>query len=317
MTPKGLVIHVAAAAVFDTLGRVLISRRHEHVHQGGLWEFPGGKVEAGESVPAALARELREEVGIEVRRARPLIRVRHDYGDKAVLLDVWRVAEFDGEAHGREGQPLAWVMPDELSGYDFPAANGPIVAAVRLPEHYLITPEPGPDTGAFLQALAASLRRGISLVQLRAVSLSEADYLSLARRVSPLVHEHGARLLLNADPAFVTEVGADGVHLNGPRLRALAQRPLSEAYWVAASCHAAEDLARAAALGVDFALLSPVAATASHPEASPLGWEQFQALTDLAPFPVYALGGMTVTDAEPAFHYGAQGIAAIRGLWAD
>ena len=316
MTSKGSLIHVAAAAVFDAQGRVLIARRHEHAHQGGLWEFPGGKVEAGESVTAALARELHEEVGIDVRRARPLIRVRHDYGDKAVLLDVWRVSEFDGVAHGREGQPLVWVKPEELSNYDFPAANRPIVASVRLPEHYLITPEPCADIKAFLQALRASLERGISLVQLRAPSLSQDSYLSLARRVLPIASEHGARLLLNADPELVTEVGADGVQLSSARLRTLAHRPLSNDYWVAASCHSAEDMALAAAMKVDFALLSPVAATASHPEASPLGWERFRALTDAAPFPVYALGGMTAADTETSFFYGAQGVAAIRGLWA-
>jgi len=309
-------IHVAAAAVFDSQGRVLIARRHEHVHQGGLWEFPGGKVEVGESVAAALARELHEEVGIEVRHARPLIRVRHDYGDKAVLLDVWRVSEFDGEAHGREGQPLDWVAPDELPAYDFPAANRPIVAAVRLPEHYLITPEPGADIEAFLQALRASLRRGITLAQLRAKSLSRADYLSLAQRALPIARDHGTRLLLNADPELVMEAGADGVQLSSAQLRTLTKRPLSSDFWVGASCHSAEDLALAAALEVDFAVLSPVAATASHPEASPLGWARFQSLTDHAPFPVYALGGMTAADTETSFRYGAQGVAAIRGLWA-
>jgi 8-oxo-dGTP diphosphatase len=316
VTGETSLIHVAAAAVFDARGRVLIARRHEHRHQGGLWEFPGGKVETGESVTAALRRELQEEVGITVREARPLIRVRHDYGDKAVLLDVWRVDAFDGEAHGREGQPLAWVGPEALTGYDFPAANAPIVSAVRLPARYLITPEPDPDLEAFLATLAACLRRGISLVQLRAKTLSSSDYLQLARWVLPLCREHGARLLLNAEPQLAMEVGADGVHLTSARLRTLAARPLDRRHWVAASCHTAQDLAHAEAMGADFAVLSPVAATASHPETSPLGWERFQALSDGVALPVYALGGMRQDDLAMAFRHGAQGIAAIRGLWA-
>lgn len=134
-------IHVAAAVIRAVDGRVLIAKRPLDKHQGGLWEFPGGKVEAGESVEAALARELAEELGITVTAAQPLIQVRHDYPDKQVLLDVWQVLAFSGEPHGAEGQPLAWVEPAQLPGYSFPAANRPIVAAARLPDRYLITPD--------------------------------------------------------------------------------------------------------------------------------------------------------------------------------
>ena len=126
-------LHVAAGAIVGADGRILIARRAQHRHQGGLWEFPGGKVEDGEGVREALARELWEELHIEVEQARPLIQIRHRYPDKAVLLDVWRVGRFGGAPAGREGQPLAWAAPEALAGYDFPAANAPIVAAVRLP----------------------------------------------------------------------------------------------------------------------------------------------------------------------------------------
>jgi 8-oxo-dGTP diphosphatase len=134
-------VHVAAAVIRDGSGQILIARRADTQHQGGLWEFPGGKVEADESVEAALARELHEELGIVVGATRPLIKVRHDYPDKQVLLDVWEVSAFTGEPHGAEGQPLAWVSPRDLSDYEFPAANQPIVAAAKLPAQYLITPD--------------------------------------------------------------------------------------------------------------------------------------------------------------------------------
>jgi mutator protein MutT len=127
-------IHVAAAVIRDDAGKILIARRADTQHQGGLWEFPGGKVEADESVETALARELHEELGIVVDAARPLIKVRHDYPDKQVLLDVWEVSAFTGQPHGAEGQPLAWVTPRDLANYEFPAANQPIVAAARLPK---------------------------------------------------------------------------------------------------------------------------------------------------------------------------------------
>ena len=124
-------VHVAVGVIVDDSGNVLITRRGLATHQGGLWEFPGGKVEEGESRSTALARELREELGIEIGRTSPLLEVRHDYGDKVVWLDVHLVRDFCGEALGLEGQPLAWVLPAELTQYQFPAANVPVVEAVR------------------------------------------------------------------------------------------------------------------------------------------------------------------------------------------
>jgi len=124
-------LHVAVGVILDPAGNILISRRSADSHQGGLWEFPGGKVEAGESLPEALARELREELGIEIGRTSPLLEVRHDYSDKSVLLDVHVVWDFAGRAQGLERQPLAWVPPEDLGCYAFPAANEPIVTAVR------------------------------------------------------------------------------------------------------------------------------------------------------------------------------------------
>jgi 8-oxo-dGTP diphosphatase len=312
----GAVTQVVAAAIVNAEGKLLITRRPEHVHQGGLWEFPGGKLEAGESVWEGLKRELQEEVGIEVHEARPLIRLRHDYPDKSVLLDVWRVEAFTGQAHGAEGQAFVWVSVDDLHHYNFPAANIPIMTALRLPSKYLITPDPGDDWDTFLLALGRSIHAGVSLVQLRAKSLSQDAYADLAQRALAVCRDRGAQLLLNADPALVEEVGAQGVQLTGSRLRALEARPLSRDYWVCASCHTLDDLRHAQAIEADFAMLSPVKATASHPDDEPLGWERFSAMIGQVPFPVYALGGMTATMVAEAQNRGAQGVAAIRALWA-
>ena len=124
-------VHVAVGVILDDLGRVLISRRAEDAHQGGLWEFPGGKVEAGESLAVALARELREELDIDIAPGEPLLEIHHDYGDKAVLLEVHVIRAFSGQPRGLENQPLAWVHPDSLCDYAFPAANVPIIEAVQ------------------------------------------------------------------------------------------------------------------------------------------------------------------------------------------
>ena len=124
------VVHVAVAVIHDTHGQVLIARRPESVHQGGLWEFPGGKVEPGETVMEALKREIEEELAIQVASAEPLIEVRHDYADKCVLLDVWCVSKFTGVPIGNEGQPLCWVKIEQLTDYAFPEANQPIIEAL-------------------------------------------------------------------------------------------------------------------------------------------------------------------------------------------
>ena len=307
-------IHVAAAVIVNARGEVLISLRHAQAHQGGLWEFPGGKVEDGEDVQAALARELHEELGIDVEAARPLIRIPHRYPDKSVLLDVWRVMAFHGEPHGREGQPVQWVAPERLRDFAFPAANQPIITAARLPDRYLITPEPAAD---FLDRLERAFAAGIRLLQLRVKTLDERAYAGLAREVCARARAWNAQVLLNADPARVSEVGAAGVHLTAQRLLGLSQRPLSHDYWVAASCHTAQELAQAARIGCDFVVLGPVQPTASHPGAAHLGWSGLHALCDTCALPVYALGGMTVADLDTAWRAGAQGIAAIRGLWPE
>ena len=127
-------VHVAVGVIRNSAGEILISKRHLDSHQGGLWEFPGGKVEVGETVIQALQRELLEELGIRFVDAQALVEIEHDYSDKAVCLDVWLVDTFEGCAEGREGQPLAWVKPDQLQTYDFPAANQAIVAACQALE---------------------------------------------------------------------------------------------------------------------------------------------------------------------------------------
>lgn len=124
-------IHVVAAVILGPSKEILLARRPINKHKGGLWEFPGGKVEADEGVLEALSRELEEELAITPIDASPLIQVHHDYPDKSVLLDVWWVHQFTGTPHGCEGQPIEWVTADQLSAYEFPEANLAIVRAVQ------------------------------------------------------------------------------------------------------------------------------------------------------------------------------------------
>jgi 8-oxo-dGTP diphosphatase len=308
-------VHVAAAALFNERGQVLLALRPDHVHQGGLWEFPGGKIEPEEDVYTALGRELREELGIELKAARPLIQVPHEYQDRNVLLDIWRVQSFRGVPRGAEGQRLQWVDPEDLPRWPMPAADVPIVNAVRLPELYLITGSPEHDTDEFLARLERALQDGVRLVQLRAKTLEDAQYAELARTAVTLCRGYGARLLLNGPPELVEQLDADGIHLPSRRLLELQQRPLDARRWVAASCHNRDELVHAQRIGVDFAVLSPVQPTASHLNANPLGWEGFATAVCNVSIPVFALGGLKRSHLSEAFGNGAQGIAAIRSLW--
>lgn len=310
-------IHVAAAVIRGADGRILIAKRAEEQHQGGLWEFPGGKVEADETVPQALARELEEELGIRPSAARPLIQVRHDYPDKQVLLDVWEVSAFSGEPHGAEGQPLAWVSPRQLDDYAFPAANAPIVMAARLPERYLITPQDLPPA-ELLHGVRRALASGIRLIQLRAPGMFDAQYRDLAVDIQGLCAGK-AQLMLKGPLEWLGDFPAAGWHLTAAQLRQYVDkgRPFPLERRLAASCHSATELQLAARMGVDFVTLSPVQATPSHPATPALGWAQVAELLQGFNQPAYVLGGVGPAQLEQAWQVGAQGVAGIRAFWPD
>lgn len=308
-------VHVVAAVIRGMDGRILIARRADTQHQGGLWEFPGGKVEPGESVEAALARELDEELGIQVTRSRPLIKVSHDYPDKHVLLEVREVEAFTGEPHGAEGQPLAWVAPRELPDHAFPEANKPIVTAARLPDQYLITPD-GLDVPDMLKGIQKAVANGIRLIQLRAPDMYDPKYRDVAVDAVGLCAGK-AQLMLKGPLEWLGDFPSAGWHLTAAQLRKYADkgRPFPVQRWLAASCHNAEELALAKQMGVDFVTLSPVQPTESHPQAAPLGWEQAQRLIAGFDQPVYLLGGVGPESREQAWLAGAQGVAGIRAFW--
>ncbi len=315
MSNHDALIEVVAGVIRDARGRILLTRRTEGRDLAGLWEFPGGKHEPGESPEAALARELHEELGIEAEPGAPLITVPQQYPDKRLRLDVREIKAWRGTPRGHEGQALAWVPPDKLASYAMPPADRPVVAALLQPDRYLITPEPGDDADAWLAALAQALRDGVRRVQLRAPGCAPARWRRLVEHAVTLCRQADAQVLLNGDVALATELGI-GVHLRATQLREFAQRPLTAGCSVAASCHDADELRHAERLGCDFAVLGPVAPTASHVDAAPLGWSGFAGLREQVSLPIYALGGMGPAEIATARAHGAQGIAAIRGLWA-
>ncbi|WP_018174835.1 MULTISPECIES: Nudix family hydrolase [unclassified Thioalkalivibrio] len=309
-------LEVAVGLVLDAEGRVLVSRRLAGRHLAGYWEFPGGKIDAGESAFAGLVRELHEELGIVVRAGVQCLTVRHDFAECSVALRVFRVTDWSGEVHGREGQEWAWRDPATLDPADFPAANHPMFQALVLPQRYLITPSPAVRAeipAVVEQVQAALVDMDGAMLQVRAPSLGRADYRALVEPLHRFARARGVPLLANAPWEWVADLSGIGWHLPERRWRALDERPPVSGL-VAASVHGAEGLAAAARLGLDFAVLSPVCSTASHPGVPGMGWVQFAAWVREAGVPVYALGGMRASDLDQARTCGAQGIAAIRGL---
>ncbi|HEV2320923.1 MAG TPA: Nudix family hydrolase [Gammaproteobacteria bacterium] len=307
-------IEVVAAVLRDRDGRVLIAERPAGKPLAGFWEFPGGKLEPGEPAASALKRELKEELGIHVERAHRLLRLSHTYPERRVHLDVWRVVRYSGAPASHEGQRLAWVPPAELRSWRLLPADEPIVTALKFPPLMLVTPAPD-DTADFLTRLEGSLEAGVDFVQFRAPGLSPEAYGSLAQGVIAACRRHGARVHLNAAPGLALELGADGVHLSQATLAQLSPRDLDRRLAVGASCHSAEEVSRALTYAPDYLSLGTVQASASHPGASPLGWDAFQALARMSPVPVYAIGGLGYGELSEAQRRGAHGIAAIRHLW--
>ena len=313
MNSARMQIEVAAGVIRDDAqGRVLVAKRPEGVHQGGLWEFPGGKLEAGETVSEALKRELWEEIGISVHTSTPLITLEHAYPDRTVRLHVREVREYSGEPQGLEGQPVLWVTPDELDHYAFPAANYPIKTAVQLPDRYPILNLDDHSVETLEGLLEVWARQGIELIRFRTRVEQNA-----AQRIADGVAKamaFGIDVLIDGSRPLMEASGAAGLHLRGQALRECSKRPVAEDCWLAASCHDALELAAAARLGVDFAVLGPVLPTASHPGAPALGWSHFESLVAKVPFPVYALGGVGPQEIPMAREHGAQGVAAIRAF---
>jgi len=319
-------VHVAVAVIeriASSGGReLLIAKRSKDAHQGGLWEFPGGKVEVGESVTEALARELFEELDVVIQPLGgeqllrdglvPLIQIEHDYGDKCVLLDVWRVSRFEGNVEGKEGQPIQWVPEDELSQYQFPIANQAIIKACRLPEYYVITPAYSSLQEAE-KAMAILLEVECSLVLFRQPQLDEVTYREYAEHLLHRFPAQARKLLLSGDVGL-SNVGARGVHLPFRCAKSLKNRPISTSQLLVVSCHSAREIEHAERIGADFVTLSPVQFTHSHPETETLGWEEFKSLARRATMPVFAQGGLRKSDLHASWCNGAQGISGIR-LW--
>lgn len=307
------IVEVAAAVLQQPDGTFLLAQRPPGRIWAGYWEFPGGKLEPGETAREALYRELEEELGIAVEIAYPWVTRIFTYPHARVRLHFFRVRQWRGELHPHEGQQFSWQQASEVTVHPLLPANAPILRALELPALYAISNVAELGEDEFLIRLQSRLDEGLKLVQLREKNMSRLDLGALARRVVAMAHAYSAKVLINNDVELAHETGADGVQLSASQLAACTHRP--EASWCAASCHSQEELHRAEKLGCDFALLSPVLPTKSHPEAANLGWDRFANMVAGLSIPVYALGGLNQADMSAAWQRGAHGISLLRGAW--
>ena len=310
------VIDAAVAVLERPSGEVLLAQRPAGKAWAGWWEFPGGKIEVGETVAQALTRELQEELGIEIVQAYSWLTRVHQYPEKTVRLHFFKVREWRGEPQSLEQQEWCWQNPHHLSVEPLLPANQAIIQALRLPAVMGISNLHELGEAVFLQRLQHAIQQGLTLLQIREPQLDKTALLNLIQRVQQVSHR-AVQVVLNGDVEIALQA-ACGVHLNSQRLMQINERPnLAKNQLCGASCHNQIELQKAYQLELDYALLSPVQATLSHPKAQPLGWSKFSQLMQNTPIPVYALGGMQASDLPQAWHAGAHGIAMQRGVFGE
>lgn len=303
-------VEVAAAVILRADGAFLLAQRPAGKVYAGWWEFPGGKVEAGEPAGRALARELHEELGIDVRRAYPWITRVYTYEHATVRLNFFRVTEWTGEPHPKEDQAIRWQRSGQPLAEPMLPANAPVLASLSLPHEYAITSSAIFGVEEMLARIEQRLADGLRLLRVREPELGPKDYEAFAGRVIELAGACGARVFVKSGCGVS---GASGVHYSAAELMRLEARP--KVLLAAASCHSADELRRACELELDFALLGALRRTRSHAGAQTLGWEGFARIARGASIPVYAIGGLRAQDMGQAWAAGAHGIAMIRGSW--
>ena len=320
---------VTAALIVNSRGEYLLAQRPRGKAHEGLWEFPGGKIEAGEDAATALARELKEELDLELLASEAHGVYTHVYVQEklALTLTVLRVSAWRGNPIGLEGQAHRWVSAARIHRLQMLSADRPIALELGLPNTLLITPEPpAPGSGIsarrlWLRALERSLEQGQKLILLRVKQAPLIEHHAIAALARDMVRQHGAEIMLQDDAELCERWRFGGVSLtakalNLKKLDRSKKRTLPVEFWLSASCHSAAELSLANAIGCDFATLSPVLATPSHPGAPSLGWPRLAELLSAPSLPVFALGGLAAPDLAAAKAAGAWGVAGISAFWA-
>ena len=306
-------IHVVLGIIVNSRNEVLLSKRHINVHQGGLLEFPGGKVNKNELPSNALKRELLEEVNVHVDKVSPLIQIPYTYSDHKVFLDVYLIKEYSGVIQANEDQEIFWNKIDTLNVKDFPEANIGILNALQLPKVFPITPEYETDSKFLNSFEKVVVREGTEIIVLRCHKLDSLKYAKLVKKCIGLCKKNNVKLILNRDENIINSPEVSGIHLTSKHLLSTTKKPINYKI-VGASCHNVKEVKHANNLKLDYIFIGPVIEKNASKENT-LGWDRFAELCKISQIPVYAIGGLGEVDSEISVQHGGQGIAAIRSIW--
>jgi len=299
----------------DSSGNFLLGQRTNYKSWSGWWEFPGGKLEKYETPIKALNREIHEELGVKIINPEKWVTRSFSYDDLDVILYFFKVFRWEGEIQSKEGQPLVWSNIEKLDISFILPPNQFVIKAIHLPNYYAITNLFETTLDSFMSQLTSKIKGGIKLIQVREKHLSCKEYKDFANKIIDLSKPQGVKVMINSDINLAYELLADGVHLNSIQLHKIKEFPRDLV--VGVSCHTKEDLDVAEEKGADFAVLSPVNETLSHPNRTAMGWKGFKELVTEYSLPVYALGGMSQHDIDEAQRCGGIGIASQRSIWLD
>lgn len=313
---KNSLQRIAIGIVKNNIGQYLIAKRSAGVHLENYWEFPGGKVKQHESFKMALRRELQEEIGIQPHRIQKFFEFQHKYDDRNLHFQAFKIFTFACAVRSCEGQQLEWVENHQLDNIKMPPANRAIVAALQLPNSYMIADYAVIGAKDFFSVVQSNLMAGIKIIQLRAHELRETEYIALAQKVYMLCEKYSAKMICNCELDWLSKFSAHGIHLTSSRLIEVCKNEICDHYF-SASCHTPGEVELANQLQVQCILVGPVHNTASHPTVKSIEWGGFSRLCSLANMPVYALGGVAEYEKLLAIAHGAQGIAGIRTFISD
>lgn len=307
-------IEVVAAAIYDARGNLLLARRAiDGSAESGLWEFPGGKVEPGESLEGALRREIAEELDVQLGQLLALPRARAIDRQRGIALNLLTGTLLGDQPKRRIHQELRWVRPHECIQLPLGVLDRQLAKWAGAPTTYHITDPTEPLREQPLSAGAAPSRAWLLA---RWPGATDEVY---ASRLEELSDRCGVYPLMQHDrfgDASDT-IATVGTHLSAKRAAQFEGRPQSPQQWLCVSCHSAAELAHATQLDADFVVLGPIRETASHPGSPGMGWPTFIKLVDTLPMPVLALGGMQPADLPSAMEHRGSGVAGISSFWRD
>lgn len=301
-------IKVVVGVLHNKNGQFLIAKRQNHQFMGEFWEFPGGKIEPGESAESAIKRELKEELNIDIKALSYHRTIFHTYPDRKIELNVYCINKYNNTPIGAEGQTIVWKKAHELKPYKLLPTMKTLITSIKLPNKYWITPSSNHQSKAWMKKFEEKLTKDIKLIQLRSKNKLDSGF------IAEIYHEcqqHNLKLLLNTIDKTFKESFCDGWHLTTNEMFEYTHRPCSENKLLGVSTHNIDEAMTAQKMGADFIVISPIQPTATHPNTKALGWENAKKVTNKITIPVYFLGGMTLKDLDKTLKFGAQGIAGV------